>query len=80
MKKKCGAGLKFSNLMNIGKKKTSSLESQEKCVDTSGEQSSTVHVGPDYKIPKHVLIVPQMRFLSFDIVTFLVFEPAGAVW
>ncbi|KAF1373855.1 hypothetical protein PFLUV_G00243260 [Perca fluviatilis] len=36
VKKKCGAGLKFSNLMNIGKKKTSSLESQEKCVDTSG--------------------------------------------
>ncbi|XP_031170996.2 actin filament-associated protein 1-like 2 [Sander lucioperca] len=36
VKKKCGAGLKFSNLMNIGKKKPSSLESQEKCVDTSG--------------------------------------------
>ncbi|XP_032357921.1 actin filament-associated protein 1-like 2 [Etheostoma spectabile] len=36
VKKKYGAGLKFSNLMNIGKKKPSSLESQEKCVDTSG--------------------------------------------
>ncbi|KAM7370783.1 hypothetical protein PAMP_010304 [Pampus punctatissimus] len=36
VKKKCSAGLKFSNLMNIGKKKPSSLESPEKCVDTSG--------------------------------------------
>lgn len=36
VKKKYGAGLKFSNLMNIGKKKLSSLESPEKCVDTSG--------------------------------------------
>lgn len=36
VKKKYGAGLKFSNLMNIGKKKTSSLESPEKSVDTSG--------------------------------------------
>uniref|UniRef100_A0A3Q3X0N7 PH domain-containing protein n=1 Tax=Mola mola TaxID=94237 RepID=A0A3Q3X0N7_MOLML len=34
-KKKYGAGLMFSNLMNIGKKKPSSLESPEKCVDTS---------------------------------------------
>ncbi|KAM4524886.1 actin filament-associated protein 1-like 2 isoform 2-T2 [Odontesthes bonariensis] len=36
VKKKYGAGLMFSNLMNIGKKKISSLESQEKSVDTSG--------------------------------------------
>uniref|UniRef100_A0A3P8ZA30 Actin filament-associated protein 1-like 2 n=1 Tax=Esox lucius TaxID=8010 RepID=A0A3P8ZA30_ESOLU len=36
VKKKYGAGLKFSNLMNIGKKKTSSLDSPEKCVNTSG--------------------------------------------
>ncbi|TKS89619.1 Actin filament-associated protein 1-like 2 [Collichthys lucidus] len=36
VKKKSGAGLKFSNLMNIGKKKSSLLESPEKCVDTSG--------------------------------------------
>ncbi|KAF7655253.1 hypothetical protein LDENG_00058830 [Lucifuga dentata] len=36
VKKKYSAGLKFSNLMNIGKKKPSSLESPEKCVDTSG--------------------------------------------
>ncbi|CAL8301449.1 unnamed protein product [Lota lota] len=35
VKKKYGAGLKF-NLMNIGKKKTSLLDSPEKCVDTSG--------------------------------------------
>uniref|UniRef100_A0A3B4EV46 Actin filament-associated protein 1-like 2 n=1 Tax=Pundamilia nyererei TaxID=303518 RepID=A0A3B4EV46_9CICH len=34
-KKKYGAGLMFSNLMNIGKKKPSALESPEKCVDTS---------------------------------------------
>ncbi|XP_037134620.1 actin filament-associated protein 1-like 2 [Syngnathus acus] len=36
VKKKYSAGLKFSNLMNIGKKKVSSLESAEKCVETSG--------------------------------------------
>ncbi|XP_028331270.1 actin filament-associated protein 1-like 2 isoform X2 [Gouania willdenowi] len=36
VKKKYGAGLKFSNLMNIGKKKNCTLESPEKCVDTSG--------------------------------------------
>ncbi|XP_058841346.1 actin filament-associated protein 1-like 2 isoform X1 [Acipenser ruthenus] len=36
VKKKYGAGLKLSNFMNIGKKKCSSLESPEKCVDTSG--------------------------------------------
>ncbi|XP_027145388.1 actin filament-associated protein 1-like 2 isoform X2 [Larimichthys crocea] len=36
VKKKSSTGLKFSNLMNIGKKKTSLLESPEKCVDTSG--------------------------------------------
>lgn len=36
VKKKHGTGLKFSNLMNIGKKKTSSLDSPEKSVDTSG--------------------------------------------
>ncbi|XP_056152984.1 actin filament-associated protein 1-like 2 isoform X2 [Lampris incognitus] len=36
VKKKYGASLKLSNLMNIGKKKPSSMESPEKCVDTSG--------------------------------------------
>ncbi|XP_061088187.1 actin filament-associated protein 1-like 2 isoform X2 [Conger conger] len=36
VKKKHGPGLKFSNLMNIGKKKTSSLDSPEKSIDTSG--------------------------------------------
>uniref|UniRef100_A0A3Q1J8N8 Actin filament-associated protein 1-like 2 n=1 Tax=Anabas testudineus TaxID=64144 RepID=A0A3Q1J8N8_ANATE len=36
VKKKYGPGLMFSNLMNIGKRKLSSLESSEKCVDTSG--------------------------------------------
>nr|XP_057918675.1 actin filament-associated protein 1-like 2 isoform X2 [Doryrhamphus excisus] len=36
VKKKYSTGLKFSNLMNIGKKKASSLENAEKCVDTSG--------------------------------------------
>ncbi|XP_062270284.1 actin filament-associated protein 1-like 2 isoform X2 [Platichthys flesus] len=36
VKKKLDAGWRFSNLMNIGKKKPSSLESPEKCVDTSG--------------------------------------------
>ncbi|KAL2078029.1 hypothetical protein ACEWY4_025714 [Coilia grayii] len=36
VKKKYGGGLKFSNLMNIGKKKISNFDSPEKCVDTSG--------------------------------------------
>ncbi|XP_077358381.1 actin filament-associated protein 1-like 2 isoform X1 [Festucalex cinctus] len=36
VKKKYGAGLKLSNLMNIGKKKASSLDNAEKCVETSG--------------------------------------------
>ncbi|XP_061611479.1 actin filament-associated protein 1-like 2 [Phyllopteryx taeniolatus] len=36
VKKKYSAALKFSNLMNIGKKKASLLESAEKCVETSG--------------------------------------------
>ncbi|CAK6974628.1 actin filament-associated protein 1-like 2 isoform X2 [Scomber scombrus] len=36
VKKKSSGGLKFSNLMNIGKKKPSSLENPGKCVDTSG--------------------------------------------
>ncbi|KAG2462865.1 AF1L2 protein, partial [Polypterus senegalus] len=36
VKKKYGAGLKLSNLMNIGKKKPSALDSPEKSVDTSG--------------------------------------------
>lgn len=58
VKKKYGAGLKFSNLMNIGKKKASLLESPENCVDTSGEWRSTVvayYVG--LKIPKYAPIV-----------------------
>ncbi|TSK14748.1 Actin filament-associated protein 1-like 2 [Bagarius yarrelli] len=36
VKRKSGAGLKLSNLINIGKKKISSLECPEKCVETSG--------------------------------------------
>ncbi|XP_061666854.1 actin filament-associated protein 1-like 2 [Syngnathoides biaculeatus] len=36
VKKKYSPGLKFSNLMNIGKKKASLLESTEKSVETSG--------------------------------------------
>ncbi|KAK3529550.1 hypothetical protein QTP70_031969 [Hemibagrus guttatus] len=36
VKRKSGPGLKLSNLMNIGKKKISSLDSPEKCVETSG--------------------------------------------
>lgn len=36
VKKKYGPGLMFSNLMNIGKKKPSALESPEKNVETSG--------------------------------------------
>ncbi len=41
VKKKYG---KFSNLMNIGKKKVSSLESPEKTLDMSGNQSSILLV------------------------------------
>lgn len=48
MKKKYGSALKFSNLMNIGKKKPSSQESPDKCVDTSGERNSRAHGRPDY--------------------------------
>lgn len=33
----------LSNLMNLGKKKPSSLENPEKCVDTSGEEWSRAH-------------------------------------
>lgn len=40
MKKKYYSGLKFSNLMNIGKKKPLSLENPEKCVDISGTGSA----------------------------------------
>lgn len=36
VKKKSGAGLKLSTLMNIGKKKILSLEGPETCVETSG--------------------------------------------
>ncbi|RVE59487.1 hypothetical protein OJAV_G00188980 [Oryzias javanicus] len=36
VKKKYGAGLMFSNLRNIGKKKNASLESPEKIIETSG--------------------------------------------
>ncbi|XP_066549884.1 actin filament-associated protein 1-like 2 isoform X1 [Amia ocellicauda] len=36
VKKKSGAGLKLSHLMNIGKKKPTLLDSPEKTVDTSG--------------------------------------------
>ncbi|XP_077595621.1 actin filament-associated protein 1-like 2 [Stigmatopora nigra] len=36
VKKKYSGGLKLSNLMNIGKKKATSLESAEKCIETSG--------------------------------------------
>ncbi|XP_037547364.1 actin filament-associated protein 1-like 2 [Nematolebias whitei] len=36
VKKKSGAGLMFSNLMNIAKRKPSALESPEKSIDTSG--------------------------------------------
>ncbi|MGH0166958.1 UNVERIFIED_CONTAM: hypothetical protein FKN15_051854 [Acipenser sinensis] len=43
VKKKYGAGLKLSNFMNIGKKKCSSLESPEKCVDTSGYMNVLVN-------------------------------------
>lgn len=49
VKKKYGAGLKFSNIMNIGKKKHSLLENPEKCVDTSGGRSSAALCTPDYK-------------------------------
>ncbi|KAI5103321.1 actin filament-associated protein 1-like 2 isoform X5, partial [Silurus meridionalis] len=36
VKKKSSTGLKLSNLMNIGKKKISSLETADKCLETSG--------------------------------------------
>lgn len=41
VKKKSGAGLKLSTLMNIGKKKILSLEGPEKSVETSGKFMQT---------------------------------------
>ncbi|XP_008828445.1 actin filament-associated protein 1-like 2 isoform X2 [Nannospalax galili] len=35
VKKKCSAGLKLSNLMNLGRKKSTSLEPQERSLETS---------------------------------------------
>ncbi|XP_075830627.1 actin filament-associated protein 1-like 2 isoform X4 [Microtus pennsylvanicus] len=35
VKKKCSAGLKLSNLMNLGRKKSTSLEPPERCLETS---------------------------------------------
>lgn len=64
VKKKYGAGLKFSNLMNIGKKKHSSLENPEKCVDTSGGRGSAALFPPDYKTP--ALFVTRVAQASAD--------------
>lgn len=40
VKKKCSAGLKLSNLMNLGRKKSSSLEPPERSLETSSKTCS----------------------------------------
>lgn len=60
VKKKYGSALKFSNLMNIGKKKPSSQESPDKCVDTSGERDSWAHGKPDYD----AIVLCRLRFCA----------------
>lgn len=37
VKKKCSAGLKLSNLMNLGRKKSTSLEPTERPLETSSK-------------------------------------------
>lgn len=40
VKKKCSAGLKLSNLMNLGRKKSTSLEPPERSLETSSKNHS----------------------------------------
>lgn len=40
VKKKCSAGLKLSNLMNLGRKKSTSLEPVERSLETSSKNCS----------------------------------------
>ena len=40
VKKKCSAGLKLSNLMNLGRKKSTSLEPPDRSLETSSKTSS----------------------------------------
>lgn len=61
VKKKYGPALKFSNLMNIGKKKLSSQEIPDKCVDTSGEQNSGAHGRPDHDTTPQLPSVSAIR-------------------
>lgn len=45
VKKKCSAGLKLSNLMNLGRKKSTSLEPPERSLETSSKSHGD-HQGP----------------------------------
>lgn len=45
VKKKCSAGLKLSNLMNLGRKKSTSLEPPERSLETSSKTHGD-HQGP----------------------------------
>lgn len=40
VKKKCSAGLKLSNLMNLGRKKSTSLEPPDRSLETSSKTCS----------------------------------------
>lgn len=45
VKKKCSTGLKLSNLMNLGRKKSTSLEPPERSLETSSKTRGN-HQGP----------------------------------
>lgn len=46
VKKKCSAGLKLSNLMNLGRKKSTSMEPPERSLETSSKTHRNLPPGP----------------------------------
>lgn len=71
VKKKYGAGLKFSNLMNIGKKKPSAFESPEKSVNTSGRPLPLSYMMSGYVVESQKLNVTQVQVLPCNTVLFV---------
>ncbi|XP_045217525.2 actin filament-associated protein 1-like 2 isoform X5 [Macaca fascicularis] len=55
VKKKCSAGLKLSNLMNLGRKKSTSLEPVERSLETSRYGRDRVKRGPSRRMAGTVL-------------------------
>nr|XP_045217525.1 actin filament-associated protein 1-like 2 isoform X5 [Macaca fascicularis] len=55
VKKKCSAGLKLSNLMNLGRKKSTSLEPVERSLETSRYGRDCVKRGPSRRMAGTVL-------------------------